>query len=77
VACRIGSTAQVLVDEVDDVSGPEGTVAVGRTDGQAPEVDGVTYLVGAGLDRPAVGDLIRVVVTESIGYDLVAEPILD
>jgi len=65
---RLGSTVEVLVDTVD-ADGVEGRAAH-----QAPEVDGSTTLVGAvaGL-RP--GDLVRAVVTDTEGLDLIAEPV--
>ncbi len=75
VAERVGDLADVLVDRFDDDEGPEGTYAVARTRGQAPEVDGVTFLVGSRPRGVRVGDTTRVLLTESIGYDLVATPI--
>ena len=45
----------------------------GRTAGQAPEVDGSTALVGAGVGDLAVGDLVAARVVGSEGVDLVAE----
>jgi ribosomal protein S12 methylthiotransferase len=69
---RIGTTAEVLVDTVDD-GGVEGRAAH-----QAPEVDGSTSLVAApgGLDPATLrpGDLVRATVTASDGVDLVAVP---
>lgn len=69
---RIGQTVDVMIDTLDATDGPEGVIAVGRTFRQAPEVDGVTFLEG---DLPlgvGPGDLVRAVVTEAYGYDLVA-----
>lgn len=69
---RVGRTMEVMIDALGAAEGPEGVVAVGRTSRQAPEVDGVTYLEG---DLPAgarPGDLVRAVVTEAFGYDLIA-----
>jgi ribosomal protein S12 methylthiotransferase len=65
---RVGSTVEVLVETVD-ADGVEGRAAH-----QAPEVDGSTTLVGRveGLRR---GDLVRAVVTGTVGVDLVAEPV--
>ncbi len=62
---RIGERVQVLVEGVEDGR------PVGRAAHQGPEVDGATYLTGAGV--PGVGDLVwgRVIATE--GADLVAE----
>jgi len=61
---RVGEVVDVLVERVD------GAGAEGRTAGQAPEVDGTTTLVGAGLQ---VGDLARAGVVGSEGVDLVAQ----
>jgi ribosomal protein S12 methylthiotransferase RimO len=60
---RIGTTVEVLIESVD------GDVAEGRAAHQAPEVDGSTTVVGAGL---RVGDLVWAVVTDTEGVDLVA-----
>jgi tRNA A37 methylthiotransferase MiaB len=64
---RAGELADVLVDAVVD------GVVEGRTSGQAPEVDGSTTLVGAGVAALRVGDLVRARVVGSEGVDLVAE----
>jgi ribosomal protein S12 methylthiotransferase RimO len=66
---RIGEVVDVLVESVD------GDTAEGRAEHQAPEVDGVTTVVGAG--SPAVGDVVRARVTGTVGIDLVAEPLAD
>jgi ribosomal protein S12 methylthiotransferase len=61
---RIGQTIEVLVDEVDE----EGAVA--RSWADAPEIDGLVHVTdGQSL---AVGDLVRVVVTDSDTHDLYA-----
>ncbi|MFL0810084.1 MAG: 30S ribosomal protein S12 methylthiotransferase RimO [Agarilytica sp.] len=59
---KIGLTMPVLIDEVDD----EG--AVGRTKGDAPEIDGVVYLNDEFDVQP--GDIIDVKITHSDEYDL-------
>jgi ribosomal protein S12 methylthiotransferase len=64
VAGLVGSTLEVLVEGIDE----EGTT-VGRHRGQAPEIDGVVL-----LDRClAPGTIVNAVVTDSLGYDLIAE----
>ena len=61
---RIGRTIEVLVDEVGD----EGAVA--RSWADAPEIDGLVHVTdGQALE---VGDLARVVVTDSDTHDLYA-----
>ncbi len=66
---RIGSLAKVLVDRVADPA--TGEHAVGRTAGQAPEVDGVVYVADAPDARP--GDFLRVRITGADEHDLRAE----
>jgi tRNA A37 methylthiotransferase MiaB len=61
---RVGERVEVLVESLE-----EGEV-VGRTAFQGPEVDGTTVLLGAGDAR--VGDLVRAVVVDTDGIDLVA-----
>ncbi|MGQ0805246.1 MAG: 30S ribosomal protein S12 methylthiotransferase RimO [Actinomycetota bacterium] len=56
----------VLVDGVDDDTG----AAVGRTHREAPEIDGVVLLEGAGA-RP--GSIVRARAVDAVGPDLVAE----
>jgi len=57
----LGQEVEVLVDS------KAGKRWVGRTYGDAPEIDGVIYLTGG---KPKVGDLLRVKVTRAEGYDL-------
>ena len=45
--------------------------AVGRTEGQAPEVDGVTYIEGDLPEGTGPGDEVRVTVSAVVGYDLI------
>ncbi len=62
---KIGRTIRVLVDEVDD----EGAVA--RSAADAPEIDGLVYIVN-GHDLK-VGDWADVTVFEADEHDLWAE----
>ncbi len=62
---RIGRVLEVVVDEVDE----EGATA--RTIWDAPEIDGVVHLDG--VTDVAVGERVRVKVTDSEDYDLIAE----
>ena len=65
----VGQTMEVLIDaEVED--DPD-FVAVGRTVGQAADVDGVTHIRGPVTLRP--GDLVQGRIVEGTDYDLVAE----
>ena len=65
MAERVGRTIDVLIDEADDDG------ATGRSEWDAPEIDGSVHLPGAiGLKA---GDLVRATVTHSDEYDLWAE----
>ena len=59
---RIGSTIEILIDEVDD----EG--AIGRSSADAPEIDGRVFLDGATDLTP--GDFVEAQVTAADEYDL-------
>ncbi len=63
---RIGETVDVVVESVDDEA------TEGRAAHQGPEVDGTTRLVDRG---PRVGDVVRAVVVDSDGVDLVAREV--
>jgi len=65
-AARIGDTVQVLVEDSDE----PGT-SVGRSCGQAPEIDGEVLIVGD-LEP---GTFVMARIIDSIGYDLVGEVI--
>ena len=67
MAARVGRTIEVLVDEVD----AEG--AIGRSQWDAPEIDGSVFLNHAAGLKP--GDLVRASVTDADEYDLWAEPV--
>ena len=65
---RVGRAVQVLVEAVD------GEQVEGRSAHQAPEVDGLTFLVDGlvPVSSLSVGDLVTARVTASEGVDLVA-----
>jgi ribosomal protein S12 methylthiotransferase len=65
----VGQTTTVLVDRLLDQD-PE-YAAVGRTPGQAKDVDGVTHLRADFDVRP--GDMVQATIVEAMDYDLVAE----
>ncbi len=67
----VGSRMEVMIDSLDREECGEGAVAVGRTEGQAPEVDGVTYIEGGLPEGIAVGDIVPVTITAAVGYDLI------
>ncbi|EKE68414.1 30S ribosomal protein S12 methylthiotransferase RimO [Gallaecimonas xiamenensis] len=59
---KVGTVQEVLIDEVDE----EG--AIGRTKGDAPEIDGVVYLNGESAVKP--GDIVKVNIDNADEYDL-------
>ncbi len=65
LARRVGREIEIVVDEVDS----EG--AIGRSQWDAPEIDGCVFLNGE--SELAAGDRVRVRVTHSDEYDLWAE----
>ena len=67
---RIGTTVEVLVEDVDEDDGR----LVGRAGQQGPDVDGVTYLVSpdGGVPDLMPGSLVAARVVASEGVDLVA-----
>ena len=64
---KIGSVQRVIVDEV----GPNG--AVGRTAGDAPEIDGLVR-IRAGKRPLAAGDFVDVRITSATAHDLRGTP---
>ena len=60
-----------MVDTIGGGGQEEGPEAVGRTRGQAPEVDGVVHIEGSLPDGVNVGDVIKVTIDAAIGYDFV------
>ena len=66
----IGREVDVLVEKRSEESD---LVWIGRTQFQAPEIDGITYLGSADHVKPGV--IVKVVITQSTDYDLVAEPV--
>lgn len=67
LACKVGKTMQVLVDEVDE----EGAIA--RSSADAPEIDGLVY-INNGQTLKA-GDFVNVRITGSDAHDLWAETV--
>jgi ribosomal protein S12 methylthiotransferase len=62
---KVGATIDVLLDEVD------GTLAIGRSKADAPEIDGVVRVKGVKGARP--GQIVRAVVTAATEHDLLAK----
>ncbi len=62
LARHVGRELRVLVDAV------EADLAIARGPGDAPEIDGVVYVHGAGAVSP--GDFLDVTVTETEAHDM-------
>ncbi|MDA0328517.1 MAG: 30S ribosomal protein S12 methylthiotransferase RimO [Gemmatimonadetes bacterium] len=65
----VGTTTTVLIDQLTDDDPEFG--AVGRTMGQALDIDGVTHLITPAGVRP--GDMGQARVVSALDYDLIAE----
>ena len=65
IARRVGSVADVLVEGFEE----DGQL-VGRTQGQAPEVDGETY-----VDAGEPGQVVRVRIVDTMMYEMEGEVI--
>jgi ribosomal protein S12 methylthiotransferase len=61
----LGSTMEVLIDE------KEKDLYLGRSQYDAPEVDGIVYVSSKGVLEP--GDFVKVKITDTLEYDLVGE----
>lgn len=71
VAAKIGSLQTVLVDDLtEDDDG--NVIAIARTKGDAPEIDGIVYLQDAEGLNP--GDFVDVQIVDAQGHDLIGAP---
>ena len=66
LALRVGKRVEVLIDEVDEDG------AIGRTQYDAPEVDGRVFLDG--LTELPPGTLLEAEITHTDEHDMWAEP---
>jgi ribosomal protein S12 methylthiotransferase len=65
----LGRTLDVLIDEkIDD----ENEKFIGRTSGDAPEIDGTVYVSGKNIK---VGDIYKVKICDNLEYDLVGKKV--
>ncbi|RPJ84230.1 MAG: 30S ribosomal protein S12 methylthiotransferase RimO [Acidobacteria bacterium] len=69
---KVGKTLRVMVD---GPSPEHGLVLQGRHEGQAPEIDGLTYLSEADPEGCRPGEIVEAQVLEARGYDLVVRPL--
>lgn len=70
----VGETLSVIIDAVGPFEEDEGDLpvaAIGRAEGQAPDVDGVTYIEGDLPGDIKPGDLIWVTMTDAVGHDMI------
>jgi len=65
----LGRTIEVLIDEKDESAEDS---YIGRTEGDAPEVDGEVFVKAKNLSP---GDFVKVKITDTLEYDLVGEVI--
>jgi ribosomal protein S12 methylthiotransferase len=67
----IGTIQRVMIDGADSDSGQ----TVGRTEGHAPEVDGMVYLAGNGNTKKPLhpGTMVDLRIVEALDYDLMGE----
>jgi len=65
---RVGRTIDVLIDDV----APEDNRALGRSQWDAPEIDGQVFLDDAKNIKP--GDMVKVTINDSDEYDLFGTP---
>ncbi len=70
---RVGQAEEVIMDaELPEQPG----LWIGRSRGEAPDIDGVIYVSGADADRPLqVGEIRRCEIVAADGYDVVAAPL--
>lgn len=67
----VGSRVAVIIDSLDPEDVGEGISAIGRTEGQAPEVDGVAFIEGDLPNGTRPGDEVAITVSAAVGYDLI------
>jgi len=74
---RVGQTEDVLIDGTltPGTEAPAGAHAIGRSQREAPEVDGVVFLCGRRPKGVLTGRRMKVRISESLDYDLLAEPL--
>jgi ribosomal protein S12 methylthiotransferase len=68
---QAGARVEVMIEALAGDDESEDLEAVGRTRGQAPEVDGVIHIQGRLPEDAGVGDVITVTIDAAVGYDLV------
>ena len=71
----VGNKIEVMLDGPipGGTMAPKGATAIGRTQNEAHDVDGVIFLKGRGLTKVAPGTRLKATVTHSLDYDLLGE----
>lgn len=71
---RVGTVEDVIIDAaLPDQDG----VWIGRTRGEAPDIDGIVYVSGVDPSQGVgVGSMVKCEVVASDGYDLIAAPLI-
>jgi ribosomal protein S12 methylthiotransferase len=67
LAAKVGRTLEVIVDAVDEEGG-----ATGRSQADAPEIDGEVFLRDA--EHLSVGDIVKVAIEDADEHDLYGVP---
>jgi len=67
----VGRETTFLLEALGQMELPGDVVAMGRTAGQAPEIDGVAFVEGALPAGSGPGEVFPVRITEALGHDLV------
>lgn len=66
----VGTIQDVMLDEVEVLDAGEAT-AIGRRGGQAPDIDGVTYIEGELPTGVGPGDVVKVRIVDAVAFDLI------
>lgn len=66
----LGKTVDVIIDWIDDDGIAD---SIGRTYGQAPDIDGITYIVSLKPKKAKPGQIVKAVIQDYDGYDLYAK----
>ncbi len=70
---RIGAQIEVMIEGVVAESPVKGVKVVGRSQLEAPEVDGVVYVKGRGAEKLEPGTIVPAKVIAALDYDVVAQ----
>ena len=71
---QAGRRLEVLAEGVGEVAGSGAPLLLGRSYRDAPEVDGLVLIPG--LEGLPAGEMLEVVITGAMEYDLVGEPLI-